>query len=115
MVREQGHLRSADGRLALRPGDDLGRDLGQGEPSAEGPVIRVAGGSARVELSPSVGYIIFWNEPLVPSTFYNDFNEYYASIFADTAVAESLPFPRAVACGRPTKLGSVECANSQFP
>lgn len=78
-------------------------------------VIRVDGGSARIELSPSVGYIIFWNEPLVRSTFYNDFNEYYTSIFADTAVAESLPSARAIACGRPTKLGSVECANSQFP
>jgi hypothetical protein len=78
-------------------------------------VIRLNGGSARIELSPTVGYIIFWNEPLVRSTYYNDFSEYYASIFADTAVAESLPAERAIRCGRPTKIGSVECANSQFP
>jgi len=78
-------------------------------------VIRAAGGGAFIELSPFVGYINFWNEPRVRGTSFNDFNEYYASIFADTAVAESLPSERAIACGRPTKLGSVECANSQFP
>jgi hypothetical protein len=77
-------------------------------------VVRSAGGSARVELSPTAGKIIFWNEPLVRSTFFNDFSEYYGSIFADTA-AESLPAERAIKCGRPTKIGSVECANSQLP
>jgi hypothetical protein len=85
--------------------------------ATRGPVaVRNTATGEKVVLKTSALQMKFWNEPTLRGSTYNDFAEYYPALFSDSAV-ESLPHDSGstVLCGKPTLVGGVECANSQYP